>query len=150
MTDKDSIIYSINDVESVAEQTLENWELLKIITLSGQVGAGKTTLAKALIHKLTQTPTHSITSPTYTYLNTYHHKNLVIHHFDLYRLDSFDKFSSLGLLDEIEQGSLSIIEWPGILKPIIQDFNTLNLRIHHENQNERRLQLNSLVGSCAL
>ena len=87
-----------------------------ILLLRGQLGAGKTTLVKALMHEIGITS--EISSPTFSYVNSYNHatKNLVVHHFDLYRLNSIDEFIMQGF-DELLQlsNSIAIVEWPEIL-----------------------------------
>ena len=145
----DTILYSIDDVASIAKKMIAACDCIQILTLSGQVGAGKTTLAKEIIHLLTKTPLDTISSPTYCYLNTYQLHDKTVQHLDLYRIADLDTFTSLGLSEEIQNSTLSIIEWPEILAPILEEKNTLNISLHHESFTHRSLHCTSVVGAYA-
>lgn len=80
-----------------------------VITLTGGLGAGKTTLARALIRTLMGEDV-DVPSPTFTLVQTYPAPDLDIWHFDLYRLQDPREARELGL-DESADG-LCLIEWP--------------------------------------
>ncbi len=80
------------------------------ICLSGPLGAGKSTLARALIRART-TPDEDVPSPTFTLVQFYEGADLSIAHFDLYRLTSPDEAFEIGLDEALEDGAV-IIEWP--------------------------------------
>jgi N-acetylmuramate 1-kinase len=82
-----------------------------VVTLSGDLGAGKTTFARALIRKLASDPALAVPSPTFTLMQTYALPRFTLVHADLYRLASPDEWLELGLEDEAEGGVL-MIEWP--------------------------------------
>jgi tRNA threonylcarbamoyladenosine biosynthesis protein TsaE len=83
-----------------------------VIALSGDLGAGKTELARALIRDLLQDMDADVPSPTFTLVQTYETpKGLMIYHVDLYRLNGPDDCLELGL-DEAFESGLSLIEWP--------------------------------------
>lgn len=80
-----------------------------LLTLQGDLGAGKTTFIQGLSRGLKiQDP---ILSPTYVYLNLYK-GTLPLFHFDLYRLKNGDDFFALGFEEYLEKGGISAIEWP--------------------------------------
>src|SRR6266536_109374 len=82
-----------------------------LIFLIGDLGSGKTTLAKSIIRNI-KGKDELVTSPTYTYMNIYP-KNPIIYHFDLYRLENIIELEHLGLLEYIEdKTAIRIIEWP--------------------------------------
>ena len=85
--------------------------LPRVIALSGDLGAGKTTLAKGMISALTGTLPSEVTSPTFQYVQFYTEGSLIVAHFDVWRLASADEFVELGL-EEYLSSSLAIVEWP--------------------------------------
>jgi len=80
------------------------------ICLTGPLGAGKSTLARALIRART-TPDEDVPSPTFTLVQFYEGADLSIAHFDLYRLTNPDEAFEIGLDEALEDGAV-IIEWP--------------------------------------
>ena len=81
-----------------------------LITLSGELGAGKTTLTGGLLQALG----HSgpVRSPTYTLVEPYRFGGRDVHHCDFYRLRHPDEVDDLGLRDLRTPGSLLLVEWP--------------------------------------
>ncbi|TIP40738.1 MAG: tRNA (adenosine(37)-N6)-threonylcarbamoyltransferase complex ATPase subunit type 1 TsaE, partial [Mesorhizobium sp.] len=80
------------------------------IALKGDLGAGKSTLARALIRALADDANLEVPSPTFTLVQSYETR-VPVHHFDLYRLSAPDELDELGLDDALGQGA-ALIEWP--------------------------------------
>jgi tRNA threonylcarbamoyladenosine biosynthesis protein TsaE len=80
------------------------------ICLSGELGAGKSTLARGLIRALT-TPDEDVPSPTFTLVQVYDGPDFPIAHFDLYRIERPDEAYELGLDEALDDGA-AVIEWP--------------------------------------
>src|SRR5689334_1340405 len=82
-----------------------------LITLSGDLGAGKTTFARALIRHLAGDESIEVPSPTFTLIQTYALPRFALVHADLYRLSSQAELTELGL-DDAPAGAVTVVEWP--------------------------------------
>ncbi len=96
----------------------------KILTLKGNLGAGKTTFSQFLVKSLGSQDT--VTSPTYSIVNEYKSQTGIIFHFDLYRLKSIEEAFDFGIEEYLESGNFCIIEWPQIYEEELQHYD------HHE------------------
>src|SRR5580692_4774428 len=91
-----------------------------LVTLSGDLGAGKTTFARALIRHLAGDETIEVPSPTFTLIQTYELPRFTLVHADLYRLSGAAELAELGF-DDLPEGAVVMMEWPdraaGFLPP---------------------------------
>src|SRR5450759_2454211 len=91
-----------------------------LLTLSGDLGAGKTTFARALIRHLAGDPSIAVPSPTFTFMQFYDLPRLPVVHADLYRLSGPGELAELGF-DDLPEGAILLLEWPdraaGFLPP---------------------------------
>ncbi|NNG04159.1 MAG: tRNA (adenosine(37)-N6)-threonylcarbamoyltransferase complex ATPase subunit type 1 TsaE [Inquilinus sp.] len=88
-----------------------------VVALGGDLGAGKTTLARALIRAAAGAELE-VPSPTFTLVQSYEVPVGTIWHFDLYRLSGPDEVIELGW-DEARAGGIVLVEWPGRLGPLL-------------------------------
>ncbi len=96
---------------ALAEKVATFVQAGSLVTLSGDLGAGKTSFARALIRCLTGDAKLDVPSPTFTLMQVYQGPQYAILHADLYRINSPDELHELGWEEAIE-GSLTIVEWP--------------------------------------
>lgn len=108
------------------------------ICLWGALGAGKSTLARALIRALT-TPDEDAPSPTFTLVQFYEGPRLAVAHFDLYRLSDPDEAYEIGLDEALDEGA-AVIEWPERLEgQLPPDRLDIELTIAEEGGRQARL-----------
>lgn len=121
-------IYGLDQIEEVAEQIIKNTKH-KIILFDAQMGAGKTTLIKAIIKKLGVTDATS--SPTFSLVNEYvSSQNKKIYHFDLYRLNSEEEAYDFGIEEYLYSDSWCFIEWPEKAPNLIpENHSKININI---------------------
>jgi tRNA threonylcarbamoyladenosine biosynthesis protein TsaE len=81
-----------------------------IVTLTGELGVGKTTLARAI--SIGYGVQEEITSPTYALVHEYRAAKSTVYHIDLYRLDSPNDLTNLGWDEIVSSRSLVLVEWP--------------------------------------
>ena len=117
------MIYSQNEEEliSIGQKLGRLLNSGDIIVLSGDLGAGKTTLTKGIAKGLGITD--YITSPTFTIVNEYDSGRLKLNHFDVYRVSDPDEIYAIGFDDYIFSDAVSIIEWANYIEEILpKDF----------------------------
>ena len=105
-----------------------------VLALSGDLGAGKTTLARSLIRSLAGDPALEVPSPTFTLVQAYETR-LPVRHFDLYRLSSGDELDELGLDEAIAEGAV-LVEWPDKAEGRLPA-DSVSVELVHEGEGRR-------------
>ena len=106
-----------DEMGKIAKQILA--QKARIVTLTGSLGAGKTTLVQEILKQLGVQ--EIMQSPTYTYVSLYKTAgNQTVYHFDLYRLNNLDEFIQAGFDEYLyQEDALCFIEWPKIIEPLL-------------------------------
>ena len=110
------VTHSPKETEDIGRGIARTLRSGSIVCLTGELGAGKTTLTKGLASELTGMPPHHINSPTFTYVNVYSGHQM-LYHFDCYRLRGSYDFLNWGF-DEYFNESC-IIEWAEKIEDIL-------------------------------
>ena len=131
-------------VTSSAEETIELGKSLSefieagdIMTLYGDLAAGKTTFVKGILSGLNFK--HEVTSPTFTLINEYEAKHRVIH-MDCYRENNLQRWVNLGIQDYFYSDDVKIIEWPEIISALIPA-DHISIRLTSISEFERKIYI---------
>ncbi len=103
-----------------------------LVALRGDLGAGKTALARQIIRAMADDPELEVPSPTFTLVQSYRLR-IPIHHFDLYRLTGPDELEELGLSEALAEG-IVIVEWPERAPDLFDAALSVRLREHGEGR----------------
>lgn len=109
------------------------------ITLSGELGAGKTQLARGIAEGANVHDPSLVSSPTYVLLNIYDGPKPVFH-LDAYRIHSAEDFHAVGLDDLLTQNAVTLIEWPEKIAPLLPE-DRLHIQIDHTAEHERTITI---------
>jgi len=108
------------------------------VLLIGNLGAGKTTLAKGIIHGLGFAEPDEIASPTYTLIHEYGDGR--VYHIDLYRLDKPQQVATLGLDDIFDREAVVLIEW-GERFPALMPSQRIEIRLSALGDEDRQIEI---------
>ena len=118
-----SFTVTLADEEATRRLMVDIAEAIKpgdVITLSGDLGAGKTTFARALIRHLAGDPTIEVPSPTFTLMQAYELPRFTLVHADFYRLGGPAELAELGF-EDIAPSTVTLIEWPDRAASVLPD-----------------------------
>jgi tRNA threonylcarbamoyladenosine biosynthesis protein TsaE len=108
-----------------------------LVLLSGDLGAGKTTLTKGIAAGAGAAREDDVTSPTFALVHRYQGTKRV-YHVDLYRVGDFHDLETLGLEDIFSENAIVIVEWPDRLK-LRTDWPVLRIGLEHVSEDVRRI-----------
>ena len=110
-----------------------------LVLLTGDLGTGKTTLTKGLVSGLGAANEDDVTSPTFTLVHVYG-KKAKVYHADLYRIESFHDFETLGLEDIFAAPAVAILEWSEKF-PLQPPWPLIGVRLEHLGGDSRRISV---------
>lgn len=108
-----------------------------LILLSGDLGAGKTTLTKGIAAGLGAAREDDVTSPTFTLVHKYEGSTRV-YHVDLYRIEDLHDLETLGLEDIFAEQAVVIVEWPDRMK-LRTDWPIVRIQLEHVAEDTRKI-----------
>jgi len=126
--------YRLTEINSLANRLAP---LLgkKVVLFFGEMGAGKTTLIKAICRALGVQD--EVSSPTFALVNEYESGNgEAIYHFDLYRLKAEEEALDFGVDEYLDSGSFCLVEWPEkIINFLPHNFGVIIIKNNHDSRN---------------
>jgi tRNA threonylcarbamoyladenosine biosynthesis protein TsaE len=108
-----------------------------LVLLTGDLATGKTTLTKGIVSGLGAANEDDVTSPTFTLVHVYG-KPAKVYHADLYRIESFHDFETLGMEDMFSTPSVAILEWSERF-PLKSPWPQVRVRLEHLGGDARRI-----------
>jgi len=111
-----------------------------LVLLSGELGSGKTTLTKGIVGGLGVAREEDVTSPTFTLLHSYGgtQTEKPVFHGDLYRIENFHDFETLGMEDVFSKPGVVILEWSERF-PLPSPWPEMHIRLEHLGGDARRI-----------
>lgn len=132
--EKFCFLKSTEETLNLGAEIAQKINIPAILFLYGDLGSGKTTFAKGFIHEKTLEPIESIPSPTFVYMNEYGNFPSQVAHFDLYRLESEEKFTALGFDETLSFPVTALIEWPEKIEHLYPSAIRLKFSVDNEGR----------------
>ena len=133
------IISSSDNLKEAAKQIISFSKDIPVWLFDGTMGAGKTTLIKAICEVLEVSD--NVTSPTFSLVNEYQtKKGETIYHFDFYRIKSEEEASDIGVEEYFYSKDLCFVEWPSMIPSLLPD-DYISIRIEIVSDKERKIRL---------
>jgi tRNA threonylcarbamoyladenosine biosynthesis protein TsaE len=131
--------HSAAETEVLGARLVERLEPGDVVVVSGEVGAGKTTLIRGACRALGIAG--PITSPTFTIGHRYEGGRLPVSHLDLYRLEGLEGEDPALLDDYLVPGAVAFVEWPAAAEPRLAGRTVLAVRLAHAGGDSREIEL---------
>lgn len=143
MTELTFFLKNEDDTIAVGQKLARHVQAPLTLYLTGDLGAGKTTLSRGLIQGLGHKG--AVKSPTYTLVEPYELDDVEVYHFDLYRLNDPEELEFMGIRDYFTHKSLCIVEWPDKGEGLLPDAD-IHLHLSYANTG-REIQIQALSES---
>jgi len=128
---------SSEETITLGEKLSNVLEIGDIISLNGELAAGKTTFMKGVLSGLGYEG--DVTSPTFTLVNEYDSKPKVIH-IDCYRENNLNRWIGLGIHEYLESDSIVFIEWAELIQSLLPE-KLIEIKFSHSGENNREIIL---------
>ncbi len=127
-------IKSTDDIDRAAQQFVDAMQGRTVYALHGNMGAGKTTLTKAVCKALGVTD--EVNSPTFAIINEYAASDGAIYHFDFYRVNDLREAVDIGCEEYFYSGRPCFIEWPELVEPLLPE-GTVTVTVEEQPDGSR-------------
>lgn len=136
---KSRIFHTQSEEETIAlgEKLAAELPSKAAVLLIGNLGAGKTTLAKGIVKGLGAAAPSEVSSPTFTLIHEYSPR---VYHIDLYRLDTPAQVATLGLEEIFDRDAVVLIEW-GEKFPDLMPPDRIEIRLRTTDENSREIEI---------
>ena len=135
------ISHSPEETRALGEKLAARLAPGDVVILEGELGAGKSELARGIARGLGVTDT--VTSPSFTILNVYESGRCPLYHFDWYRLESAEELFELGLEEYLGGDGIAVVEWAERCPEALPE-KTIRIRLEATGDEERRIEAEEL------
>ena len=132
--------HSADETTELGKRLAQQLAPPKVVVLTGELGAGKTTLIKGIAQGFQAAREEDVTSPTFTLVHEYRGPKVNVYHIDLYRVDTERELMTLGLDDLMDENAVLLIEW-GEKFARFQRERDAEIRLERVGENERKITL---------
>ena len=142
MPDREFLTHSTEETIALGRQIAAELQPPALVLLSGDLGAGKTTLTKGIASGLHAAKEEDVTSPTFTLVHRYEGEARV-YHVDLYRIGDAHDFETLGLEDVFSENAIVLVEWPERMA-VRTEWPIMRIHLEHVDESTRRITIKAL------
>lgn len=133
-------VNSPGDLPDAAQAILDNLRGRSLVAFRGPMGAGKTTLIRAICQQLGVADT--VTSPTFALINEYKDaEGRPVYHFDFYRINKLEEAFDFGYEEYFYSGNLCLVEWPEKIEPLLPEEGVMTVGIEIVDKDSRRITM---------
>ena len=143
MPDQDFVTHSYEETIAKGREIAAILSPPMLVLLTGDLGSGKTTLAKGIISGLGAAREEDVTSPTFNLVHQFQN-HCKVYHVDLYRVENFHDLESLGLEDALAERAIVIIEWSERFT-FRSDWPRVEIHLDHAGGDARRITISGLI-----
>ena len=130
--------HSAEETRALGRKMAEEFQAGTVVLLRGELGAGKSELARGIAQGLGVTET--VTSPSFTILNVYESGRLPLYHFDWYRLESAEELYELGMEEYLGGDGVALVEWPEKCEDAVPE-GCITIRLNEIGENGRKIEI---------
>jgi len=137
---KEFITHSAEETTELGRRLAAELAPPRLVVLSGDLGAGKTTLIKGIAEGFQAAAQENVTSPTFTLIHEYRGAGVNLYHVDLYRVDTQRELDTLGLDDLFDENSVVLIEWGEKFARFLRECD-VEITIERLGENDRKIKI---------
>lgn len=137
---KEFLTHSAEETTELGRRLAPELRPPTLVVLSGDLGAGKTTLIKGIAEGFHAASQENVTSPTFTLIHEYRGPGVNVYHVDLYRIDTQRELDTLALDDLFDASSVVLIEW-GEKFARFRGERDVEITIERLGENDRRIKI---------
>lgn len=131
--------YKLDQIAEAAKWLIERLGERRLVVLKGEMGAGKTTLVKAVAGQM-GADENEVNSPTFSIVNEYETEKGLVYHFDFYRIKKQSEAVDFGIFDYFDSGRYCFMEWAELIPDLLPE-DVVTVEIEEIGPGERKITI---------